>query len=257
MEIINDDLKEFCRDRYTGSMPFEEAFNMYVLLPEFEISSNIFEHTKNYNEDVQQVVRLATQYFATLMFKAMKVDMTDPNVAEDLSVGNISTPGRIAKIFLATDNEDMSEPLSGRWTKKPRMASFPNNGKDDPVFVKTRLDATCSHHLIRFGDDPKDEDSFVVIGYLPRKKLGGISKINRFVDWCARRGWLQESLAEYIGKEIMETFETDSVYVALVNLKHGCASTRGACDREAATTTIYSTGEFKKNTDLVPQKFRG
>jgi GTP cyclohydrolase I len=138
------------------------------------------------------------------------------------------------------------------------MASFPNDKEmHDPVFVKTKLDAMCSHHFIRFGDDHKDEDSFVVIGYIPRKRLGGISKINRFVDWCARRGWLQEDLGIYIGKKIEEAFETDSVYVALVNNKHGCASTRGACDREAATTTIYATGEFKSNPETIPLRFRG
>ena len=96
-----------------------------------------------------------------------------------------------------------------------------------------------------------------MVGYIPENKLGGISKINRFVEWCARRGWLQEDLTEFIGKEVEKAFETSSVYVALLNNKHGCASTRGACDREASTSTIYMSGKFKDDLDLIPARFRG
>jgi GTP cyclohydrolase I len=202
-------------------------------------------------------MRLVTSYHLREAMQAMKIDLTDENVAEDLTSGNIGTFGRVAKVWCGYDTHDTTEALSGRWNRKPRMASFPNTGKTDPVFVTTRLDAMCSHHLIRFGDDNADENSLVVVGYIPEERLGGISKINRFVEWCARRGWLQEDLTEYIGKEVEKAFETSSVYVALLNNKHGCASTRGANDREASTTSTYSSGKFKDDITLIPARFRG
>ena len=258
MDLNSEELYNFAQERYTGSRPFNGAWKDYTLLPDFPANGNILDYTKNYDSDVLQVVRLVTQYYLTSAFQAMKIDLNDDNVKEFISDGNIGTPGRLAKLLTTSSITDMSESLAGRWTKRPRMASFPNEtGRHDPVFVTTRLDAMCSHHFIRFGDDHRDKDSFVVVGYIPREKLGGISKINRFVDWCARRGWLQENLTQYIAEEVETAFETDSVWVALINNKHGCASTRGACDREAATTTIYASGDFQKDPTLVPSKFRG
>jgi len=257
MTNIDAAMKAFVAERYKGEDDFQLSYDIFLKMGAFSINENAFENDLNLNDSVLNIIRLSTQYHLTEAFKCMKIDLTDPNVAEKLSEGNIGTPGRLAKLLTTSNISDMTESLAGRWTTKPRMASFPNHtGEHHPVFVKTKLDAMCSHHLIRFGDDSSDKDSFVIIGYIPDEKLGGISKINRFVDWCSRRGWLQEDLAQYISSEVASAFETRSVYVALVNLKHGCASTRGACDREAATTTIVSTGQFKTNPDLIPPKFR-
>ena len=202
-------------------------------------------------------MRLTSQFYMTKVLAALKIDLNDSNIAEDISTGNIGTAGRIAKLFAASSMIDTTELMSGRWNPKPRMASFPNDGKTEPVFVTTRLDAVCSHHFIRFGDENSDPNSLVVVGYIPENKLGGISKINRFVEWCASRGWLQESLTDYIGKEVEKAFETGSVYVALLNNKHGCASTRGAADREASTSTFYKSGKFLENPELIPSQFKG
>ena len=251
---------EYIKERYILKYDintFQKAAEEYLKLSNFKPNENVFEDAEGISNEAHLIMRLNTQYFIEKAMSAMKFDLTDDNVAEDLNSGNIGTFGRLAKVWCGADTSDTSELLSGRWNKKPRMASFPNNGKSEPVFVTTRLDAVCSHHLIRFGDDNTDENSIVVVGYIPENKLGGISKINRFVEWCARRGWLQEDLTEFIGKEVEKAFETSSVYVALLNNKHGCASTRGACDREASTSTIYMSGKFKDNLDLIPARFRG
>lgn len=251
-------IKERYLKRYESDSDFETFLDEYNEIKAFAPNGNINDN-QSISDKAHFIMRTKTQYHLLQAFNAMKIDMTDPNVSEDLSTGNIGTPGRVAKVWCGFDTHDTTELLSGRWNKKPRMASFPNNGKTEPVFVTTRLDAVCSHHFIRFGDDNEDENSIVVVGYIPEERLGGISKINRFVEWCARRGWLQEDLTEYIGKEVEKAFETSSVYVALLNNKHGCASTRGACDREAATSTVYASGKFAEDSSkhLIPARFRG
>jgi GTP cyclohydrolase I len=71
------------------------------------------------------------------------------------------------------------------------------------------------------------------------------------------RGWLQEDLTATIGKKISRIADSKSVYVALFNMKHGCASFRGAKDTQAATSTIYKTGRFADESNLVPLKYQG
>jgi GTP cyclohydrolase I len=245
MEIINDDLKEFCRVRYEGSMPFEEAFDMYVLLPEFDLNQNILDHTKNYNDDIQQIVRLVTQYYLTLTFKAMKINLSDPNTMEEVNDGNIGTPGRLAKMWVGSGLDDSTELLSGRWTKPPRMVSFPNTHKQRlPITKRVDLVSCCSHHIAPFSSFFR-EDAYAIVSYIPDKKVLGISKLQRVVDWIGRRGWLQEDLCRVIFEEISKVAETESVYVKLVNISHTCESLRGSQTQDGAFTTEYYGGEFK------------
>lgn len=272
-DIVTDEFRESLRRKHNMDIDVKRAFikqfdsvegyynskKIYENTGSFAPNGNIYdtEYGNLWDDKVHFIMRWTTGNYIKEAFKAMKIDLTDANVSQDLNMGNIGTFQRIAKVWCGADTHDSTEALSGRWNKEPRMAGFPNNGKTDPVFVTTRLDAVCSHHFLRFGDDSSDENSLVVVGYIPEERLGGISKINRFVEWCARRGWLQEDLTEFIGKKIMESFETSSVYVALLNNKHSCASTRGANDREASTTTTFCTGKFKENINLVPARFRG
>jgi len=256
-------MRDFIKKRFLLEFDCsEEEFNKYYEeyqnIKPFKANENIFETGQNISKEAHYILRLTATYHMKDVLKALKIDLDDSNVQEDLSQGNIGTFGRIAKMFSGAYIDDTDELMSGRFNPPPRMAVFPNEQNNhNPVFVKTDLNAVCSHHFIRFGEDYFDDDSFIVIGYIPRKYLGGISKINRFVNWCARRGWLQEDLTKYIAQKIEENFKTDSVYVGLFNLKHGCTAYRGACDIRSGTTTIYVSGEFKINPDLIPPKYRG
>lgn len=254
-------MKEFIKKRFLlefDGKDFEKYYNEYQNIKPFKANENIFETGQKCSKEAHYILRLSATYHMREVLKALKIDLDDSNVKEELELGNIGTFGRIAKMFSGAYLDDTDELMSGRFNPPPRMAVFPNeNDNHNPVFVKTDLNAVCSHHFIRFGEDYFDESSFIVIGYIPRKYLGGISKINRFVNWCARRGWLQEDLTKYIAQKIEENFKTDSVYVGLFNLKHGCTAYRGARDTRSGTTTIYVSGEFKTNPDLIPPKYRG
>lgn len=256
-------LDAFIRERFfahfghSDAALLEAALREYEALAPFRVNENIYESGQAVSEGAHYVMRLHAMFYMGKVLDALKIDRTDPNVREERELGNIGTAGRITKMYTGAYPEDERELMSGRWNREPRMATFPNNAHThEPVFVTTQLDAVCSHHFIRFGQDQADPGSVVVVGYVPREKLGGISKINRFVNWCARRGWLQEDLTRYIGNKIMQVFETDSVYVGLFNLKHGCTAFRGACDINASTSTVYVTGDFERDRSLIPLKFQ-
>jgi len=253
MVIINDDLKQFCEVRYDGDIPFEDAWDAYVLLPEFPANCNILNHTKNYNKDVQLIVRLITGYYIEQAFKAMKMDLTDPNLAEDLNIGNIGTPQRLAKVWVGSNLGDSSELGSGRWTKKPRLAKFPNTNtsREIPIIKRVDIVSNCSHHLISFNTLNRP-DSYAYISYIPEDFVLGISKLQRLADWFARRFWLQEDLTNALYKEIAESAETDSVYIKIVNAVHGCEQLRGAQSNDGAFSSEMYGGKFM-NTELRKQ----
>jgi GTP cyclohydrolase I len=174
----------------------------------------------------------------------MKINLDDPNTTEEINEGNIGTPGRLAKMWVGSGLDDSTELLSGRWTKPPRIANFPNDHNQKlPITKRVDLVSCCSHHIAPFSSFFR-EDAYAIVSYIPNEKVLGISKLQRVVDWIARRGWLQESLTKKIYDIISEVAETESVYVKLVDISHTCESLRGSQTRDGAFTTEYYGGEF-------------
>ena len=246
---LNDELLEFIFLRYNGKTPLKQVLEEYEKLPNFCINENIYDVIKgsgiSYGKDVHRIMRLAAQFYLTKAFAAMKIDLNDPNVEENLDEGNIGTPGRIAKMWCGADNKDDSEMMSGRWAKKPRMAAFPNTHKQRlPITKRVDLNAVCSHHAAIFSSFYRP-DAYAVVSYIPDKKVLGISKLQRVVDWVARRGWLQEDLTRQIYEEVAKVAETESVYVKLANIVHSCERNRGAQSCDGSFTTEYYGGAFE------------
>ena len=265
IELLGNGAAEYVEKRFIAhygktAAEFRVAKENYLRLKPFAPDSNIWESRQSVDDNTHLFMRLLTQYYLTLAFDANLIDLTNENVKEDLSVGNIGTPGRVAKCWCGKNTDDNTETLSGRWIKPPRMAYFQgeDNPNQRPIFIETQIRSVCSHHFIEFNNNPFYENSFVVVGYIPKDGIrGGISKITRFVrDYISRRAWLQEDLTEKIGKEIEKHFKTDSVYVSLKNILHGCSWTRGANDQDAKTSTEYISGKFLENPDLVPERYR-
>jgi GTP cyclohydrolase I len=240
-------VKKYVKVRYCekyDESTFKDEWHHYLHIEPFNVNGNIFEHTKEFTEKTQLIVRLATQYYLQKTFEAMKIDMNDANVSEN--TGSIGTPGRIAKMWVGNGLEDNRELMCGRWTHKPRVASFPNNNEFvEPVTKKVSLISVCSHHLVPFSSLIK-EDSYVLLSYIPNDYLVGISKLQRVVDWIAKRGWLQEDLTKAIYEEICQITQTDSVYVELKNLEHSCEYFRGALCQDGAMSTKCYGGLFNK-----------
>lgn len=238
-------LKEYIKERYSKKYDintFSKYFKEYEGIKEFAPNGNINNEISN---EAHFIMRIATQFYIEQAFKAMKIDLNDENVKEDLEHENIGTAGRIAKVWCGANTNDDRELGSGRWSKKPRLAKFPNTSQDKiPITKKVDLVSNCSHHFITFSSLTR-EDSYAVISYIPDKFVLGISKLQRLTDWVSQRFWLQEDLTKALYDEVSKIAQTKSVYVGLFNIVHGCESFRGAKTKEGSFTSEYYGGEFK------------
>lgn len=272
MEQMDLAVYDFIKERYEkkfGSInDLDENIRLYQSLPTFKANQNIHEITTNYdNRDSLQdaedefvkidssdfmtpnnelkpqihwIMRMATQYYLTQAFKAMKIDCSDPNIVEQ-ALGK-GTPGRIAKMWCGADPEDTTELGSGRWNKEPFISVFPNEGNHDIITKEVDLVANCSHHFLPFSSL---DGGKVIISYKPNEYVLGISKLQRYVTWASRRFWLQEDLTKYLGETIKRIANTEDVHIECIKLVHGCEKFRGANAKNGSLTTEYKSGCFK------------
>ena len=203
----------------------------------------------NDKKEIHWIARELTHFYLLKAFDAMKIDQEDPNIK--INALGKGTPGRIAKMWMGDNPEDTTELLSGRWNKEPALSVFPNDGSttggeivDYPVSKQVDIVAVCSHHFLPFSSF--EPNARVTITYIPKKHLIGISKLQRFADWCASRGWLQEDLCSYIGTTIKRISGSEDVMVEMIGIVHACERMRGANSRDGNLTTVYRSGVFKQ-----------
>lgn len=259
------DKVDFIKERYFKKFGTLEDFDLnyalYENLPTFKANENIHEILTDYSNrnilsddenefvnssnelkpQIHWIMRMATQYYITQAFKAMKINLKDPNIAEQ-ALGK-GTPGRIAKMWLGADPEDTTELGSARWNKEPFISTFPNDGQSDIITKEVDLISNCSHHFLPFSSL---DGGKVTISYKPNKFVLGISKLQRYVNWASRRFWLQEDLTKYIGNTIKRIADTEDVYIKLEGIVHGCEKFRGANSKNGNLTTEFKSGIFKK-----------
>ena len=137
----------------------------------------------------------------------------------------------VKEIFLGLDPKN-----------KPKMSVFDNKFDYDKVLIEKNItfSSFCEHHFLPFVGKAH-------IGYISSGKVIGLSKLNRIVDYYARRPQVQERLTVQILNELMDVLNTEDVIVVM-NAAHMCVSTRGIKDHASSTTTIQYGGRFK-NTD--------
>lgn len=178
---------------------------------------------------------------------AEKIDIIQYHFAEimqtlglDLSDDSLSgTPYRVAKMYV-------KEIFSGlNPANKPKLSVFENKYDYKEMLVEKdiNLNSNCEHHFVPIIGK-------VHVAYIPNKKVIGLSKINRIVQYYAQRPQVQERLGLQIAQEIKEALKTNDVAV-YIDAKHLCVSTRGVKDESSSTiTTVYSglfeTAETKK-----------
>lgn len=109
--------------------------------------------------------------------------------------------------------------------------------KDITVF------STCEHHIALM------YDMKVSIGYIPKGKVIGLSKLNRIAQLCAKRLQLQEKLCEDIADVVSKIVETEDVAVMITG-KHSCVTARGIKDTNASTCSSCIRGAFMTDYNL-------
>ena len=142
------------------------------------------------------------------------------------------TPGRVARMFV-------KEIFSGLTPKnKPVISLFDNKYKYSQMLVEKNiaLYSNCEHHFVPIIGKAH-------IAYISSGKVIGLSKINRIVQYYAKRPQVQERLTLQIANELKTVLHTEDVAV-LIDASHLCISSRGIKDTDSSTVTAEYCGVF-------------
>jgi len=152
----------------------------------------------------------------------------------DLNDDSLSgTPKRVAKMFV-------KEAFSGlNPVNRPTTKLFENKYKYDQMLVEKEITffSHCEHHFVPIYGKAH-------VGYFSSGKVIGLSKINRFVQYFAKRPQVQERLTVQIGKELERVLKTSDIAV-VIDANHMCVASRGVGDTNSKTGTAYFSGKFK------------
>jgi GTP cyclohydrolase I len=161
-----------------------------------------------------------------IIMEELGLDMTDDSLR--------GTPHRVAKMFV----EEIFSGLNPK--NKPKLSVFDNSYHYDKMLVEANItfNSTCEHHFLPIIGKAH-------IGYVSSGKVIGLSKLNRIVDYYARRPQVQERLIMQIFNELKSALDTENVIV-VVEATHLCVSSRGIKDESSYTSTIQYGGIFNK-----------
>ena len=152
--------------------------------------------------------------------------------------GLIDTPARVVRSyeeFFAGYAEDPGEMLSRTFEEV--------EGYDDLVMLRDiSLQSHCEHHMVPILGKAH-------IGYLPDKRVVGISKLARVLDIFSKRLQTQETMTSQIANTIQTALEPQGVAI-LIDANHQCMSTRGVNKKDVSMITTQFTGAFKTDADL-------
>ena len=208
-----------------------------------EISLNI----QPFNEDDQEDDHTVSSYNTPLRADAFalsdeeKIEKIEGHIREimttlglDLTDDSLNgTPKRVAKMYV-------KEVFSGLNPKnRPQIKLFDNKYNYDQMLVEKEITfySHCEHHLVPIYGRAH-------VAYFSNGKVIGLSKINRIVQYFAKRPQVQERLTVQIGKELERILQTESVGVVM-DANHMCVAMRGVGDTNSKTGSAYFSGKFK------------
>ena len=154
------------------------------------------------------------------------MDLTDDSLK--------GTPSRVAKMFVR-------EIFGGLHPdNKPNASTFENKYKYGEMLVEKNITlySTCEHHLLPIVGKAH-------IAYISNGSVVGLSKMNRIVDYYAKRPQVQERLTMQIVQEMQKVLGTQDV-ACVIDAKHLCVNSRGIRDIDSSTVTAEFGGAFKK-----------
>jgi GTP cyclohydrolase I len=159
------------------------------------------------------------------------LDLTDDSLQ--------GTPDRVAKMYI----EEIFSGLNPK--NKPKVALFDNKYQYNQMLVEKNITfySNCEHHFVPIIGKAH-------IAYKSSGKVIGLSKLNRIVQYYAKRPQVQERLTNQIANELKTVLETEDVAV-IIDAKHLCVSSRGVKDDTSATVTTYYGGEFNTASKIA------
>lgn len=177
------------------------------------------------DDDVK--IELIEKHFRHIM-EIMGLDLTDDSLK--------GTPKRVAKMYI-------TEVFSGLDPKnKPAVTLFENKYKYDQMLVEKDISvfSNCEHHFVPIYGKAH-------VAYISSGKVIGLSKLNRIVEYFAKRPQVQERLTVQIATELKLALETEDVAV-VIDAQHMCVQSRGIRDSGSSTVTAYYGGKFQEES---------
>ena len=205
----------------------ETSYDDFDLIGDNHIHSGIETplNSKAFEIKDSDKLEIIEGHFKEIM-NTMGLDLNDDSLQ--------GTPRRVAKMFV-------KEIFSGlNPENKPAISLFDNKFKYGQMLVEKniRVQSTCEHHFLPiFGR--------AHVAYLSSGKVIGLSKINRIVDYYARRPQVQERMTVQIANELKNILDTEDVAV-IVEAKHLCVASRGIEDDSSTTLTAEYFGKFRE-----------
>ncbi|MCO6495149.1 MAG: GTP cyclohydrolase I FolE [Bacteroidetes bacterium] len=190
-----------------------------ISLEDFELSDE---------EKIEQI----EFHFGKIM-RVLGLDLTDDSLK--------NTPHRVAKMYV-------NEIFSGLNPKnKPEISQFENKYHYQNMLVEKdiTLFSTCEHHFVPIIGKAH-------VAYIPNEHVIGLSKINRIVQYYAKRPQVQERLTTQIGEALKNILQIEDVAV-MIEADHLCVKSRGIKDTNSSTTTSYFSGKF--NNEATKNEF--
>lgn len=171
--------------------------------------------------------RLKIEASVQTILETLGMDLENDSIAD--------TPKRIAKMYV-------DEIFSGlNPANVPKITTIKNEMKYDQMIVVRDIAvlSTCEHHF-------QTIEGRAVVAYIPTEKVIGLSKINRIVDFFARRPQVQERLTKQIADALETLLGTPHVAVS-IHAKHYCVIARGIRDVSSTTSTTEVRGDFRES----------
>ena len=185
--------------------------------PKTPLRSDAFDKTDD------EKIKIIEKKVLTIL-ETLGMDMTDDSLK--------GTPLRVAKMFV-------KETFGGLHPdNKPKASIFKNSYKYGEMLVEKNITlySTCEHHLLPIVGKAH-------LAYISNGSVIGLSKMNRIVDYYAKRPQVQERLTLQIVKELQDVLGTQDV-ACVIDAKHLCVNSRGINDIASSTVTSEFGGLF-------------
>lgn len=175
--------------------------------------------------DDSRKIELIENKFREIM-EIMGLDLTDDSL--------VDTPKRVAKMYI----EEIFSGLNP--DNRPAVTLFENKYQYNEMLVERDISfySNCEHHFVPIIGKAH-------VAYIANEHVIGLSKINRIVEFYAKRPQVQERLTVQIANEIKLLLNTEDVAV-VIEADHLCVSSRGIKDVNSDTTTAQFSGKFEE-----------
>ena len=178
-----------------------------------------------FDKSDEEKIAIITEHVKSIL-ETLGMDLEDDSLK--------GTPKRVAKLYV-------NEAFGGLNPKRePSMSTFENSYRYDEMLVEKNivLYSTCEHHLLPIVGRAH-------VAYISKGKVVGLSKMNRIVDYYAKRPQVQERLTRQVVQALQEVLGTKDV-ACVIDAKHLCVNSRGIRDIESSTVTAEFGGVFQE-----------